>query len=85
MSERTSTKVKISLISIFILVYIIFGGVKGILYYSLLLICVLSLGISVIVCIKNRGDKKILITELIADGIIVILMVIFIIKLVTMK
>jgi len=85
MSDRVANRVKLGLISVFILMYVIFSGIPGVLYYSLLVICGLSLIISAIVCIKNRDDKKILITELVSDGIIIILSVIFIIKLVKMN
>ena len=85
MSDRTSMRIRIVLISIFILVYVVYNGVPGILYYSLLLICFLSLVISAVVCIKHRDDKKLLMTELISDGIIIILIVIFVIKLIKLN
>lgn len=78
-------RIRIVLISIFILVYVVYNGVPGILYYSLLLICFLSLVISAVVCLRHRDDKKLLMTELISDGIIIILIVIFVIKLIKLN
>ena len=78
-------RVRISLLAIFILFFVIFNGIPGILYYSLLLICALSLIISAIVCIRHRDDKKTLTTELISDGIILVICAFCIIKLVKMK